>query len=267
VQDALATVEAGSHRHFLSLSGGKESIALALYMRYTYPQHPFKCIFCDAGGELPGTYEYLDRLEAVLGARIVRLSALDRVNVKHMAGRTPFDVWLNEIYGGYLPNPRVRWCTWVLKIQLFEAHVGTNLVFSYIGIRSDENQEGYTAKKPPVLSEQPNILAVYTFKDDGSRLEDINDLLQDSGLGLPKYYRWRTRSGCYPCFYQQIGERQELQDRHPRLFERSKAYENSENGHRFTWAQRRSLADIERLERCHELADRQDLEGCAICHL
>ncbi len=267
VRDALVTLDARTHRHILSLSGGKDSTALAVYMRGTYPQIPFEYVFCDTGAELPETYEYLDRLEAVLGASIVRLNALDRLKIKKKPGRTPFDIWLNEVYGGYLPNPRARWCTRVLKIQPFEAYVGSDLAFSYIGIRSDENREGYTAKKTPVLSEQPNIFPVYPFKDDGLRIEDINDLLNDSGLGLPKYYRWRSRSGCYFCFYQQVGEWQSLRDNHPGLFEQAKAYEKKVNGKGFTWVNGRSLDDLplERVER----ADNSDIEatGCAICHL
>ena len=50
-------------------------------------------------------------------------------------------------------------------------------------------------------------------------------ILADAGVGLPKYYEWRTRSGCYFCFYQRKAEWIGLAERHPELFERAVAIE------------------------------------------
>ena len=41
-------------RHILSLSGGKDSTALALYMRDRVPE--MECVFCDTEKELAETY-------------------------------------------------------------------------------------------------------------------------------------------------------------------------------------------------------------------
>src|ERR1043165_332634 len=84
-------------RHVLGISGGKDSAALALYMRSRVPQMEY--FFCDTGAELPETYEFLSRLEAALGKPIARLNA-DR----------DFDHWLS-VFGGALPSPQMRWCT------------------------------------------------------------------------------------------------------------------------------------------------------------
>ena len=51
-------------RHILSLSGGKDSAALAVYLRDRVPRMEY--IFHDTDKELPDTYEYLDRLEGYL---------------------------------------------------------------------------------------------------------------------------------------------------------------------------------------------------------
>ncbi len=80
-------------RHIVNLSGGKDSTALAIFMRGKIPQLEY--IFCDTHKELPETYEYLDRLEAYLGRPIVRLNA-----------ERGFDHWL-DMYGGMLPSARV----------------------------------------------------------------------------------------------------------------------------------------------------------------
>ena len=50
-------------------------------------------------------------------------------------------------------------------------------------------------------------------------------ILEDAGIGLPSYYEWRTRSGCYFCFYQRKAEWIGLAERHPELFDRAVAIE------------------------------------------
>ncbi len=268
LQEALEAIEDQPEiRHVVSMSGGKDSTALAIYLAQCYPEIPAEYVFCDTGCELPETYEYLEKVEALLGKPIERLNALDALGVEKKPGRTPFDVWLKEVYGDFLPSPQARWCTRVLKIKPFEDHIGEDRAFSYIGIRADENRDGYQAKKPPVLSQQPNIIPVYPFKDDEMVLGDIQSLLARSGLGLPDYYKWRTRSGCYFCFYQQVGEWQRLKVEHPDLFERAKAYEKTEGDRSYTWVQTRSLEELEKLQELYPLPSEDEVEGCAICHL
>lgn len=267
MDDALATLDDSNIRHIVSVSGGKDSAALAIYMRKKYPQISVEYVFCDTGCELPETYEYLERMEALLGREVVHLNAADALTSRKIPGRNPFDLWLDQQYGGFLPNIRSRWCTRVLKIEPFEKYVGDGQAFSYIGIRGDEDRDGYVSKKPPVISQQPNILPVYPFKDDGLGLADIKQILEDSGLGLPDYYRWRSRSGCYFCFYQQIGEWQRLKEEHPDLFEKAKKYEKFKGQKQFTWSEGRTLDDIAALPKKYPLPQLDEDEGCAVCHL
>ena len=168
------------------------------------------------------------------------------------------------MYGGFLPSPRARWCTRVLKIKPFEKYIGEDLAISYIGIRGDEDREGYQSKKPAVISEQPNILPCYPFKDNKLGLDDIKQILDESGLGMPSYYEWRSRSGCYFCFYQQIGEWQGLKERHPDWFEKAKEYEDEDG---FTWVAGRTLDEIAALPKREPIPAPDMTQGCAICHL
>lgn len=212
-------------RHVLGLSGGKDSTALAIYMRDRVPSMEY--FFCDTGAELPETYEFLDKLEAFLGKKIQRLNS----------GKS-FDYWL-ELYSGYLPSPKARWCTKVMKLIPLEQYLGDDECISYVGIRADENREGYLSKKP-------NIKAVFPFKEDGITFDGVQRILNQSGIGMPKYYEWRSRSGCYFCFFQQKQEWLGLKARHPELFERAKQYEKPDSdGKSFTWSSRGSLQDIE----------------------
>lgn len=265
LREALEAVGDDTVRHIVNISGGKDSAALALYLKEKYPQIPAEYAFCDTGCELDETYEYLEKLEAVLGKTITRLNALDDLKVEKKHGRNAFDYWLNEVYSGFLPTPQARWCTRVLKIKPFERFVGEDRAFSYIGIRADEDRQGYVGRKPPVFSQQPNIVPVYPFKDDGIRLREVQTILEDSNIGVPSYYKWRTRSGCFFCFYQQVGEWQRLRKEHPRKFDQAKSYEKVGAGQRYTWVQGRSLEELEQLEDMRPLTESED--GCAICHL
>ena len=134
----------------------------------------------------------------------------------------------------------MRWCTRQLKLRPFEQYVGEQPVISYVGIRADEEREGYVSTKP-------NIKAVFPFKEDGIRKSDVLRILEEAGLGLPEYYKWRSRSGCYFCFFQRKEEWAGLLEHHPDLFEKAKSYEktDSETGRRYTWQQGESLEELQ----------------------
>lgn len=190
--------------------------------------------------------------------------------------------------GGFLPSAQVRWCTEHLKIKPFEEYIGDDLCYSYVGIRADEqHRKGY-------ISTKPNIVARYPFIEDDIGKGDVIRILEESGLGMPSYYAWRSRSGCYFCFFQQRNEWGGLLENHPTLYDRAAAYEKEDpkTGERFTWSSRESLTELRRPERVdqikaeHKLREqaktkhqanrplalvfRQDNaedEGCLICHL
>ncbi len=211
-------------RHILGLSGGKDSTALAILMHKEVPQMEY--FFCDTGKELPETYEYLERVKARLGIKIEYLNA-----------ERDFDHWL-EVFNGVLPSPRVRWCTRKLKIEPLEKFVGDDRAISYIGIRADENREGY-------VSAQPNIHPIYPFKERGLVKADILNILDDSGIGMPSYYEWRSRSGCSFCFFQRKYEWVKLAEKHPEEFAQAIAYERDhKDGRTYTWTQGETLLEL-----------------------
>lgn len=265
LQEALEHKE--DARHILSFSGGKDSTALGIYLIQEYPAIPLEFVFCDTGAELPETYEYIERFQTIFGITVTRLNALQLYGVEDKGERNPFDLVLNEIYGGFMPRPDNRWCTRELKIKVYERYLHGYRVYSYIGIRADEDRAGYQASKPVVISDKPNIVPVYPFKEKGLGISDIKELLLASGLGLPPYYRWRSRSGCYFCFYQQIGEWQGLLENHPDLFDKAKGYEKTEGPRPFHWVQGRPLSAIADLKVRYEIPNGENLEGCAVCHL
>lgn len=227
-----------AERHVLGLSGGKDSAALAVYMRHRHPEIEIDYFFTDTGKELPEVYEFLGKLEGFLGKSILRLNP-----------HRDFDYWLRE-YGNFLPSANVRWCTRQLKLLPFEQWVRPMLaagdtVTSYVAIRSDEEyREGYSSNKDSLIIKLP-------FREQGVDKQQVMDLLEASGVGLPKYYDWRSRSGCTFCFFQQKIEWVRLKREHPEAFEEAKTYEKTalEHGSPFTWSRGESLVELEQPER------------------
>lgn len=139
-------------KHVLGISGGKDSAALAIYMRDNYPELEVEYYTCDTGKELKETYDLIDSLENYLGKPIKRLAAAG-----NSPESTPFDHFL-ALKGGYLPSSFSRWCTMDMKLKPFEKYLPSNVpVISYVGIRGDEHREGYISKKS-------NIQSIFPFR-------------------------------------------------------------------------------------------------------
>lgn len=327
-------------RHVLGISGGKDSAALAIYMKSKYPALQVEYYNTDTGCELSETELLINRLESYLGG-IKRLRAAEG-----SPEPTPFEHFLRAS-GNFLPSPQQRWCTQKMKLAEMEKFVGDEPTISYVGIRGDEDREGYVSTKPniqaifpfrrniwsvdvihnivhmnnierfsgiymslapenlkdrlreilehPITKEfyygkKANALmdvdvklfnrAVFEYlkgtdypvgkldefplvdNDDILIKEDIFRILEDSGVGVPAYYKPiefeidgkigtynRSRSGCYFCFFQQKIEWIWLYEQHSDLF--AKAMEFEKNG--YTWIQNESLADLIRPERIRQI--------------
>lgn len=229
-------------RHVLGLSGGKDSAALAIFMRHHAPELDIEYFFTDTGKELPEVYEFLGKLEGYLGKPILRLNPT-----------RDFDFWLRE-YNHFLPSAQARWCTRQLKLLPFERWVRPMLnagdtVTSYVAIRSDEDyREGYTSK-------HQNLIVKLPFRENGMDKMAVSDILDSSGVGWPEYYSWRSRSGCTFCFFQQKIEWVRLKQVHPEAFEDAKNYEKDAlaHGSPFTWSQGESLLELEAPERVEQI--------------
>ena len=231
-----------TEHHVLGLSGGKDSAALAVYMRQHHPELDIDYFFTDTGKELPEVYDFLGRLEGFLGKPIKRLNP-DR----------DFDFWLRQ-YGHFLPSANTRWCTRKLKLEPFKQWIrpwltSKHKVYSYVAIRADEDhREG-------MVAQDENLLVRLPFREKGIDKLGVLEILDGSGLGLPQYYDWRSRSGCTFCFFQQKIEWVRLKRTHPEEFEAAKTYEKTalEHGSPFTWTQRESLDELERPERMAQI--------------
>jgi 3'-phosphoadenosine 5'-phosphosulfate sulfotransferase (PAPS reductase)/FAD synthetase len=155
-------------RHVLGISGGKDSAALAIYVKTKYPSIDLEFYSCDTGKELDETYQLVRNLEVYLGIKIKLLQGAEN------SSEDPFDHFL-KMYGGYLPSSTSRWCTKKLKLDPFEKYVGSDPVVSYVGIRGDEDREGY-------ISTKKNIQSIFPFRKNIWSIDVINKLLSNQNL-------------------------------------------------------------------------------------
>ena len=94
--------------HILSLSGGKDSTALAFFMKENMPEifEKLELVFCDTELELPETYDYLNKIEIFLDKKITWLRP--EKSFDHLYDLRKF-----------LPSIKNRWCTVELKIRVY----------------------------------------------------------------------------------------------------------------------------------------------------
>ena len=225
-------------KHVLGLSGGKDSSALAIYMRDNHPDLDIEYFFTDTGEELEEVHEYLNMLEGYLGKPI-----------RFLDPERDFKFYLKQ-HNDFLPSATARWCTVRLKLKPFEDWVQKEFidegykVKSYVAIRADESfREGLQSKK--------DIETVLPFMENHIDKQGVIEILENSGLGLPSYYEWRSRSGCTFCFFQRKIEWVGLLERHPEAFEDAKRMEKTalDSGMPFTWSESESLEELQKPER------------------
>ena len=224
-------------KHILGLSGGKDSAALAVHMNKKYPDLDIEYFFTDTGYELKETYDFLNKLK----------TRLDKP-IHYINPRNSFDYFLKK-YNNFLPSPTARWCTIEMKLKSMEAWLKPALdagqeIFTYIAIRNDER--GRIGYKPT----NNLIKAKFPFIEDCIDKEGVMEILDSSGLGLPDYYKWRSRSGCTFCFFQRRSEWIGLMENNPSAWEHAKSLEKqaTDNASAFTWIKDMPLTELEKPE-------------------
>ncbi len=202
--------------HILSLSGGKDSTALAFFIKDNMPEvfEQLEMVFCDTECEIPETYDYLNKIEIFLNKKITQLKPYK--SFEHLLAVYKF-----------MPSVINRWCTVELKTKVFRKYVfdifkehGEGTIHLYIGIRHDEAQRTASSAQNDNF-----IIAQYPFVEHGINKPDVDDILIRSGIGYSDYYSWRKRSGCYFCFYQSKNDWLNLYENHQDLFYKAMEYE------------------------------------------
>jgi len=177
--------------YFVSVSGGLDSTALSIICS---KDKKWKYIFADTGDEFPQVYDHLDKMESVLGIKIIRV-------------KNGLTLGEYEAENKFFPSPRARFCTRMFKIEPIQKHCrGYKPYKMAIGIRADENRKGGLAKE-----------CIYPLRDFGIRKCDVVTLCQSKDL-VPQYPWYMSRGGCYSCFFKSKNELLGLAKYEPELF-------------------------------------------------
>jgi len=164
--------------HLIGISGGKDSCALAIYLNNKYPEMDFTYYSADTGKELAETYTLIDQLEKELEKPIKILESID---FKNLNLESVFDYYLQQ-YDNYLPSTMARWCTKKMKILPFEQWIDNRPTISYVGIRGDEDREGY-------ISTKPHIQSIFPFRKNIWSVDVINRFLKADKSFILEIYK------------------------------------------------------------------------------
>jgi len=183
--------------HVVAVSGGKDSTVLALRLAEVAPRD-YVYFSTPTGDELPEMVAHWERIEELLGKKLVRLT-----------NGTLYDCIERN---GALPNHRMRFCTRELKIVPCLAFMKRfqNPVL-YVGLRADEEE------RKGIFSN--DIETRFPFREWGWRLNEVVDYLKKRGVKIPK------RTDCALCYHQRLGEWRDLWKHYPNIYERGIALE------------------------------------------
>lgn len=172
-----------------SLSGGKDSTALALWLREQGIQ--FRAVFMDTGWEHPDTYEYLRSLPQHIGVEIEWIDP-------------PLFMPALILHEGCFPTLHRRFCTRQLKIKpvsrWLRCEYPTGLPILANGIRYSESKSRARMNR---WDEFPEHRQVWLWRPLLPLSEqDVIDLHSRHGVPPnPLYLRQSTRVGCWPCIF------------------------------------------------------------------
>lgn len=192
-------------QHIIALSGGKDSVCLALALREREPRQ-YRYVYTPTGNELPAFHAHIQHLEGLLSQKIERLGdhTLEGVIAKHKA----------------IPNFRMRFCTRDIKIEpmlrLLRAIKGNAIM--YVGLRADEKtREGLVSS---------DVEMRFPLREWGWGLQEVLEFNACHGVRIPE------RTDCAWCFFQTIGEWHQLWRDYPDLYQAAVDIEK-QYGHTF----------------------------------
>ena len=198
IDELLARIDA--RRVVASISGGKDSAAMSLYLKELGIEHDR--VFLDTGWESDVTYEYLrSELPRVIGPiEWVR-------NPRHRMVKL-------LLRKGMFPSRLRRFCTQELKIYPMQAYLaGRDDAINAVGIRHGESEERAKFDEwewsDGFYCETWRPLVTWTE-------QDVIDIHTRHGLRPnPLYLKGASRVGCWPCIYARKAEIRLVADADP----------------------------------------------------
>jgi hypothetical protein len=183
-----------------AFSGGKDSTAMVLHMRPAY------VLFTPTGNELPLVRKHIEAVAVEVGAELI----------------CPKAPTLGELIDHFnaVPNPRMRWCTRMIKIEPAIAWLANSPEFCMaVGLRADEPERGGLYGLPPHRYCAP-------MQDWDWGIDAVASCLSHYDFAPP------VRTDCAVCPYQRLGEWWRLWKNHPVEWAQGECWEQ-QTGHTF----------------------------------
>lgn len=179
-------------RHIVGLSGGKDSVAMALLLREKNPAVDYEYVCTPTGNELPEMVAHWERLAIMFGKPLTMLRVFEGDGLIALIRQEKM-----------IPNFRARFCTRILKIEpMLKLLAEAAPCFHYVGLRVDEEE------RQGIYGDVPGVEHKFPLREAGYAIEDVWDLLDRHGVSIPE------RSDCGLCFFQRIREWKKLHRNH-----------------------------------------------------
>lgn len=204
---------AAGPKHYVALSGGKDSTAMLVRMLEIGMQVDY-VLFADTGMEFPEIYAHLRKMDSWLRTNY-------DLNITWLKPMSTWDKWFyGAVTRGKMKGQRRGYplflypCWWTreAKFKVMDPIIGCGN-FRYIGFAADEMKR---CKPRPGYR--------YPLAEWGWTEKDALDYLTTKGLAGPIHHKFK-RTGCYLCPKQHVRSLHTLSKEYPVLWAEAKRYE------------------------------------------
>ncbi len=203
-------------KHIISFSGGKDSTAMLLRMKELNMKID-KIIFGDCGLEFPEVYDFVDKMEKIIGMKITTVKT-DKTFDEMFHKKISKGKYKGQIRGfPFVVTP--CWIQRDLKVRQMEKLQKSDDCV-YLGINHDER---HRIQKDPTRKIKKLKYPLIEWKW-GSR--ECLEYLRKKKM-MPPIYKLFERTGCWLCPYQPLLSLKILYLYYPDLWEKLKKYEKA----------------------------------------
>ena len=181
----------------VSVSGGKDSTAMALWLIEQGLQDRCHWVFADTKWEHPSLYKYIEYLEKIIGP-------IDRAESSKFPGGIP-DLARKK---GFFPGRMLRFCTTELKVKPITEYLQQfDNPINCVGIRAQESR----SRAALDMWDNGGPMQIDTWRPIIEwGVEDVIAIHNKHGVRPSELYLREqypaTRVGCYPCIYSRKNE-------------------------------------------------------------